>query len=172
MSKREAIKHFLPVIEKAKESFKNSGYKVSDHFEDILEMVEVGKLKHIMRVYETVTNCNQLKMQVTNGNETVTNCHDLKKLPIEDKNSSISFANFAIILCDFAVKLILNFYLTARTLRVYAKGAMKKYNIFHLTIPDFQTESSELSEKIGQLKNKLQTVKSTTNCNQLKYAII
>jgi len=42
MLKREAIKHFLPVIEKAKESFKNSGHKVSNHFEDILEMVPIG----------------------------------------------------------------------------------------------------------------------------------
>src|SRR3989338_5880306 len=35
-------RHFLPVIAKAKEACKNSGHKVSDHFEDILEMVEIG----------------------------------------------------------------------------------------------------------------------------------
>ncbi len=36
-------RHFKPVIDKAKEACKNSGYKVQDHFEDILEMIELGK---------------------------------------------------------------------------------------------------------------------------------
>lgn len=35
-------RHFLPVIEKAKVSCENSGHLVSDHFEDILEMVSIG----------------------------------------------------------------------------------------------------------------------------------
>ena len=35
-------RHFLPVIERAKEACKNSGQAVSDHFEDILEMVQLG----------------------------------------------------------------------------------------------------------------------------------
>lgn len=35
-------RHFLPVIEKAKLACGNSGHFVSDHFEDILEMVIVG----------------------------------------------------------------------------------------------------------------------------------
>lgn len=35
-------RHFKPVIERAKEACKNSGYNVSDHFEDILEMVPIG----------------------------------------------------------------------------------------------------------------------------------
>ena len=35
-------RHFLPVIEKAKLACGNSGHFVSDHFEDILEMVVVG----------------------------------------------------------------------------------------------------------------------------------
>ncbi len=35
-------RHFLPVIGKAKISCENSGHSVSDHFEDILEMVVVG----------------------------------------------------------------------------------------------------------------------------------
>jgi DNA-damage-inducible protein D len=35
-------RHFLPVIEKARESCKNSGQTASDHFEDILEMVDIG----------------------------------------------------------------------------------------------------------------------------------
>ncbi len=35
-------RHFLPVILKAKEACTNSGHKISDHFEDILEMVQIG----------------------------------------------------------------------------------------------------------------------------------
>jgi DNA-damage-inducible protein D len=35
-------RHFKPVIDKAKEACKNSGYAVADHFEDILGMVSIG----------------------------------------------------------------------------------------------------------------------------------
>ena len=35
-------RHFLPVIEKAKIACKNSGQRIEDHFEDILEMVSIG----------------------------------------------------------------------------------------------------------------------------------
>lgn len=35
-------RHFLPVIERAKEACENSGYKTENHFEDILEMVLIG----------------------------------------------------------------------------------------------------------------------------------
>lgn len=35
-------RHFKPVIDKAKEACKNSGYQVADHFEDILGMVSIG----------------------------------------------------------------------------------------------------------------------------------
>ena len=35
-------RHFLPVIEKAKEACTNSEHTVTDHFEDILEMVKIG----------------------------------------------------------------------------------------------------------------------------------
>lgn len=35
-------RHFKPVIDRAKEACKNSGYKVADHFEDILGMVSIG----------------------------------------------------------------------------------------------------------------------------------
>ena len=35
-------RHFLPVIERAKEACKNSGRNVGDHFEDILDMVDIG----------------------------------------------------------------------------------------------------------------------------------
>ena len=34
--------HFLPVVEKAKLACRNSGQRVEDHFEDILEMVGIG----------------------------------------------------------------------------------------------------------------------------------
>ena len=35
-------RHFKPVINKAKEACRNSGYEVDDHFEDMLEMVSIG----------------------------------------------------------------------------------------------------------------------------------
>lgn len=35
-------RHFLPVIEKAKEACKNSNQQVADHFEDFLDMVQIG----------------------------------------------------------------------------------------------------------------------------------
>jgi len=35
-------RHFIPVIEKAKEACKNSNHEVTDHFEDFLGMVQIG----------------------------------------------------------------------------------------------------------------------------------
>lgn len=35
-------RHLLPVIDKAREACANSGHAVADHFEDILEMVDIG----------------------------------------------------------------------------------------------------------------------------------
>ena len=35
-------RHFLPVIERAREACRNSDHKVNDHFEDILHMVGIG----------------------------------------------------------------------------------------------------------------------------------
>jgi len=35
-------RHFLPVIERAREACRNSGRAPEDHCEDILEMVEIG----------------------------------------------------------------------------------------------------------------------------------
>lgn len=35
-------RHFKPVIEKAKEACANSGQRIEDHFEDFLEMVDIG----------------------------------------------------------------------------------------------------------------------------------
>ena len=37
------FRHFLPVINKAKESCANSNHKVSDHIEDMLDMIDLGK---------------------------------------------------------------------------------------------------------------------------------
>ncbi len=37
------FRHFLPVIKKAKEACENSQQKVNDHFEDVLDMIEIGK---------------------------------------------------------------------------------------------------------------------------------
>jgi DNA-damage-inducible protein D len=36
-------RHFIPVVEKAKEACRNSKQQVADHFEDILDMIEIGK---------------------------------------------------------------------------------------------------------------------------------
>lgn len=36
-------RHFLPVIERAKEACRNSGQRIEDHFEDVLEMITLGK---------------------------------------------------------------------------------------------------------------------------------
>ena len=35
-------RHFLPVIERARDACQGSGYAAADHFEDILEMVDIG----------------------------------------------------------------------------------------------------------------------------------
>ena len=35
-------RHFLPVIDRAREACRNSGQPVANHFEDILEMVGIG----------------------------------------------------------------------------------------------------------------------------------
>ena len=35
-------RHFVAVIERAKEACRNSGHAEADHFEDILEMVDIG----------------------------------------------------------------------------------------------------------------------------------
>ena len=35
-------RHFKAVIEKAKKACKNSNYEIENHFEDILDMVEIG----------------------------------------------------------------------------------------------------------------------------------
>lgn len=40
--KYSEYRHFLPVIERAREACTNSGQQLADHFEDILEMVDIG----------------------------------------------------------------------------------------------------------------------------------
>lgn len=35
-------RHFLPVLERARDACKNSRHRVRDHFEDVLEMVDIG----------------------------------------------------------------------------------------------------------------------------------
>jgi DNA-damage-inducible protein D len=35
-------RHFLPVVERAREACQNSGQSIEDHFEEVLEMVEIG----------------------------------------------------------------------------------------------------------------------------------
>lgn len=35
-------RHFLPVIERAKEACRSSGQDMEDHFEDVLDMVDIG----------------------------------------------------------------------------------------------------------------------------------
>ncbi|MCU0382996.1 MAG: hypothetical protein MUF68_02915 [Cyclobacteriaceae bacterium] len=36
-------RHFIPVLERAKEACKNSGQEITHHFEDVLEMLDLGK---------------------------------------------------------------------------------------------------------------------------------
>ena len=49
------FRHFLPVIDRAKEACKNSNHSIVDHFEDYLEMVPIGsgaerKMESIKRI--------------------------------------------------------------------------------------------------------------------------
>lgn len=69
-------RHFLPVIEKAKEACGNSHQNLSDHFEDVLEMVEIGSgaKRSLVSVklsryacYLIVQNADPSKAVVANG---------------------------------------------------------------------------------------------------------
>lgn len=69
-------RHFLPVIERAKEASRNSGYAPEDHFEDVLEMVEIGsgakrQLANILlsryACYLIVQNGDSSKPVIANG---------------------------------------------------------------------------------------------------------
>ena len=69
-------RHFLPAIERAKEACKQSGYAVNDHFEDVLDMVEIGSgaLRQIEDIrltryacYLIVQNGDPSKPVIANG---------------------------------------------------------------------------------------------------------
>jgi len=69
-------RHFLPVVEKAKEAAENSQQVITDHFEDFLDMVQIGsgahrKLKNIRlsryACYLIVQNADPGKPVVANG---------------------------------------------------------------------------------------------------------
>lgn len=69
-------RHFLPVVERAKEACTNSGQSVADHFEDILKMVEIGSgaTRNIEDIrlsryacYLIVQNADPAKPIVANG---------------------------------------------------------------------------------------------------------
>lgn len=48
-------RHFKPVIDKAREACKNNGNEISDHFEDILEMIEPGKNAGVIEPFDCAT---------------------------------------------------------------------------------------------------------------------
>jgi len=69
-------RHFQPVIERAKESCRNSGHAVEDHFEDVLDMVDIGSgaKRQIADIrlsryacYLTVQNGDPSKSVIANG---------------------------------------------------------------------------------------------------------
>lgn len=69
-------RHFIPVINKAKEACINSGHDIADHFEDVLEMVKIGsgakrELNNIRfsryACYLIVQNADPSKPVIANG---------------------------------------------------------------------------------------------------------
>lgn len=69
-------RHFLPVIERAREACRNSGHPEADHFEDVLDMVEIGSGArrqvadlHLSRYacYLIVQNGDPAKPVIANG---------------------------------------------------------------------------------------------------------
>jgi DNA-damage-inducible protein D len=69
-------RHFLPVLERAKEASRNSGQSVENHFEDVLTMVEIGSGAkreisdvHLSRYacYLVVQNGDPAKPVIANG---------------------------------------------------------------------------------------------------------
>lgn len=69
-------RHFLPVVERAKEACRNSGHPEADHFEDVLDMVEIGSGAkrqvadvHLSRYacYLIVQNGDPAKPVIANG---------------------------------------------------------------------------------------------------------
>jgi DNA-damage-inducible protein D len=69
-------RHFLPVVERAREACVNNGLSVADHFEDVLTMVEIGSgaMRNLEDVrlsryacYLIVQNADPAKQIVANG---------------------------------------------------------------------------------------------------------
>jgi DNA-damage-inducible protein D len=69
-------RHFLPVIERAREACQNSGHPLADHIEDILDMVAIGSgaQREVADVrlsryacYLIVQNCDPSKPVIANG---------------------------------------------------------------------------------------------------------
>lgn len=69
-------RHFLPVVERAREACRNSGHAETDHFEDVLDMVEIGSGArrqvtniHLSRYacYLIVQNGDPAKPVIANG---------------------------------------------------------------------------------------------------------
>lgn len=69
-------RHFLPVVERAREACRNSGHPMNDHFEDVLEMVGIGsgakRRLHDVRLsryacYLIVQNGDPAKPVIANG---------------------------------------------------------------------------------------------------------
>jgi len=59
-------RHFLPVIEKAKEACKNSGEVIHNHFEDVLAMVSIGSgaERAVDTVYLSRYACSTLRQNL------------------------------------------------------------------------------------------------------------
>jgi len=69
-------RHFVPVVERAREACRNSGRAIADHFEDVLTMVEIGSGAqrqiddmHLSRYacYLIVQNGDPSKLVIANG---------------------------------------------------------------------------------------------------------
>ncbi len=96
-------RHFIPVVERAKEACQNSGHGVADHFEDVLDMVEIGSgakrtLEDIRlsryACYLIVQNADPSKPVIANGQtyfaiqtrrQELADDEDFKRLKEEEK---------------------------------------------------------------------------------------
>lgn len=97
------FRHFLPVIDRAKEACKNSDHPIEDHFEDYLEMVPIGsgaerKMESIklsrFACYLIVQNADPSKDVVAQGQtyfaiqtrlQEIKQMEDYNRLPTEDE---------------------------------------------------------------------------------------
>ncbi|MDR0873953.1 MAG: hypothetical protein LBN27_10900 [Prevotellaceae bacterium] len=60
-------RHFVPVINRAKEACENSGQNLSHHFEDMLEMVNIGKRNTFLKILLCVDKGNTQVKYATAG---------------------------------------------------------------------------------------------------------